>query len=113
LVYAEGELLELLLANLVVNAAESMSKPGKIIVSIVKSGSMAEVRITDSGSGISPAVRDRLFEPFFSTKANGKGIGLGLHVSQIIANRHGATLRIASLQPVGTAVTVRFQLAPV
>jgi signal transduction histidine kinase len=68
------------------------------------------VQIIDSGTGIPPAVRDRLFDPFITTKAVGKGTGLGLSISRnIIVQHHGGTIDVVS-EPGRTCFEVRLPL---
>ncbi|MBA4107976.1 MAG: hypothetical protein C0487_00055 [Leptothrix sp. (in: Bacteria)] len=83
--------LELALLNLVINARDAMPSGGQLIISSrnlgtadlvaegsALSGPAVELVVTDTGAGIPEAIRDRIFEPFFSTKAPGEGTGLGL-----------------------------------
>lgn len=98
---AESDLPQLLLVNLLLNAAESMPTRGTITVSLARRAEGIEVRIADTGTGVAPADRERVFEPFHTTKANGRAIGLGLYVCRIIARRHGGTLTLASAEAGG------------
>ncbi len=59
-------------------------------------GRYARIRVSDTGTGISPAIRDRLFEPFFTTKARAEGTGLGLPTALAIARSHGGSLAVVS-----------------
>jgi signal transduction histidine kinase len=71
-------------------------------------GSMVEVRIRDNGTGISPEIKDKLFQPFFTTKPTGEGTGLGLSISyDIVTQQHGGTIGIESAPGEFTEVTVR------
>lgn len=63
-------------------------------VTALDTGTHVEIRVTDSGKGIPSAHRDRLFQPFFTTKEVGKGTGLGLSISLGIANAHGGSLSL-------------------
>jgi two-component system NtrC family sensor kinase len=55
------------------------------------------VQVRDNGSGISPELRDRLFQPFFTTKPTGEGTGLGLSISyDIVTQQHGGTIIVDS-----------------
>src|SRR5262249_16344055 len=56
-----------------------------------------EVRVRDNGTGIAPEVKDKLFQPFFTTKPTGEGTGLGLSISyDIVTQQHGGTIEVAS-----------------
>jgi len=66
------------LLNLLMNAADATGPAGKVILKAEKSGAGVRLIVEDNGPGIHPAVRERLFEPFVTTKEVGKGTGLGL-----------------------------------
>lgn len=74
LVQADITLFEQVMLNIIKNSIESIGENGKIVVETV--ASPARIVITDNGAGITPEDRERLFSPFFSTKANGQGLGL-------------------------------------
>jgi signal transduction histidine kinase len=87
--------------NLVVNAAHAIGDvvstnpgtKGKIEVSTHRDGEWAEIRISDTGSGIPEEVRPSIFNPFFTTKALGKGTGQGLAIAHnVIVQKHGGTI---------------------
>ena len=60
-------------------------------------GDVVEVRVRDNGTGIPPEIRDRLFQPFFTTKPTGEGTGLGLSISwDIVTQQHGGTIAVDS-----------------
>jgi two-component system sensor histidine kinase HydH len=87
------ELLRVFL-NLFFNAEEAMPKEGKIIVSIEKKREMVKIVVSDTGSGIPLEIKDRIFEPFFSTKP--KGIGLGLAIVHKVIDEHGGKIEVTS-----------------
>lgn len=93
--------------NLLVNAAQALDHGGTASVSLERDGEGegAIVTITDSGHGIDAGQLARVREPFFSTKAEGTGLGLAL--SQRIVEAHGGTLEIESVAGGGTTVRVR------
>ncbi|MGB7973047.1 MAG: ATP-binding protein [Roseiarcus sp.] len=67
-----------------------------------------EVRVRDNGSGIPAEIRDKLFQPFFTTKPSGEGTGLGLSISyEIITKQHGGTIEVSSRVGEFTEFTVR------
>lgn len=71
-------------------------------------GDVVEVRVRDNGTGIPPEVRERLFQPFFTTKPTGEGTGLGLSISyDIVTQQHGGTIAVESEPGAFTEFTVR------
>ena len=70
-------------------------------------GAQVEIRVTDNGTGMSAAVRAKIFQPFFTTKPTGEGTGLGLSLSHdIIAQGHSGSLTVESREGEGTALTI-------
>ena len=59
-------------------------------------GEAVEIRVRDNGTGIPPEIRDKLFQPFFTTKPTGEGTGLGLSISYDIVKQHGGTIDVES-----------------
>ncbi|MBG3879082.1 PAS domain-containing sensor histidine kinase, partial [Desulfovibrio oxamicus] len=76
------------------------------------SGPCVCVTVADTGTGIAPAVLDRVFEPFFTTKPEGKGTGLGLSISYGIVKSHGGTLMLDSDGVSGSRAVVVLPEAP-
>jgi len=71
-------------------------------------GEAVEFRIRDNGVGIAPELRDRLFQPFFTTKPTGEGTGLGLSISyDIVTQQHGGTIEVDSKVNDFTEFTIR------
>lgn len=108
---SEADLPVLMIQNLILNAAESMKGAGTIEVNVTRFENSAEIRVADAGPGIPPDLREKVFEPFFSSKANGRGIGLGLYVARRIAERHRGSIRVGAHQPRGTVITIQLPLA--
>jgi signal transduction histidine kinase/ActR/RegA family two-component response regulator len=107
-----GELREALL-NLVQNAVDAMPQGGVLSIATGCDATDAWVEVRDTGVGMSEEVRERAFEPFFSTKG-AAGSGLGLAEVYGIARRHRGTAEIESSPGGGTAVRLRFpRVAPV
>ncbi|MDI1243676.1 MAG: response regulator [bacterium] len=93
--------------NLLVNAAQAVgSNQGSVTISTRSMGDKVYVAVSDTGSGIDPAVAGRIFDPFFTTKPVGEGTGLGLSISFGIIEDHGGTIKVQSKQGVGTTFTV-------
>jgi signal transduction histidine kinase/ligand-binding sensor domain-containing protein len=81
---------------------ESLYKP-VVIVSTKRSGNKIFITVSDNGSGIPPAIINKIFQPFFTTKPTGEGTGLGLSMSyDIITKSHGGELRAKSKEGLGT-----------
>ena len=71
-------------------------------------GEAVEIRIRDNGVGIPPEIKDKLFQPFFTTKPTGEGTGLGLSISyDIVTQQHGGTIAVDSEVGSFTEFTVR------
>ncbi len=111
LVFANEVRLGQVFLNLLINAAQAI-EPGatehneiRVSVRTAENG-WAQVDISDTGSGIPPEVRSRLFTPFFTTKPVGQGTGLGLSVCQGIISAAGGTIGIESEVGRGTTFTV-------
>ncbi len=93
--------------NLIDNAIDAMNGSGTLRISTRVEPDHLVVEIGDTGSGMSPDVRARAFEPFYTTKDVGHGTGLGLDISRrIVVDRHHGQITIESL-PVGTVLCVR------
>jgi signal transduction histidine kinase len=75
-------------------------------------GEAVEIRVRDNGAGIAPEIRDRLFQPFFTTKPTGEGTGLGLSISwDIVTQQHGGTIEVDSRAGEFTEFTIRLPRA--
>jgi signal transduction histidine kinase len=94
--------------NLLLNAMQAITGEGTIEVSTVGTPGWLEARVADNGSGIPPELIDQIWNPFFTTKAVGKGSGLGLALVYDIVKNHGGEITVASTVGKGTEFTVRF-----
>ncbi len=114
-VRADAELLRRVVVNLIDNAAEAMEGSKIRCLSVTtrleSDGDAVEIEIGDSGHGISPEDKDKLFLPHFSTKERGTGLGLAI-ASRIVAEHHG-TLRVEDNTPSGARFVIRFPVAEV
>ena len=105
----DPEKLQQLFLNFFINAVDAMPDGGVLGVSLVRGGSgEVQVRVADTGIGISSESIGKIFEPFHTTKPRGKGSGLGLAVSKNIALEHHARIEVASQVGEGTEFTIRF-----
>ena len=97
--------------NMFINAGQAMPGGGQltILTQLLEQEGMLEIVVQDSGEGIAPADLDRIFDPFFSTKAE-QGTGLGLSVSYGIIRNHGGTVDVHSREGEGTRFTIRLPL---
>ncbi len=77
-VTADPEALRKILVNLIENALEAIADGGEIVVTHEVAGGLAVISVSDTGTGLSGEVEEKLFEPYFSTKTNGTGLGLAI-----------------------------------
>jgi two-component system NtrC family sensor kinase len=106
-------LLNQVLLNLVANSIDAIEGTGSIEVAAGGEGSEFVITVTDSGAGIPPSVRDRVLEPFFTTKPVGHGTGLGLSIAYSIIKKHEGLLELADAPGGGTAATIRIPIRDV
>lgn len=102
--WLDGEQLKRVLINLLDNALEATEAPGQVEVAVHKNNGNLEIRISDSGCGLPPDAKDKLFLPHFSTKRRGTGLGLSI-VHRIVSDHHG-TIRADDNHPTGTIFTI-------
>lgn len=115
MVVLDASQLEMALLNLVRNAADAMPEGGPLLIQTRSDPSSetiqmrtVEIIIQDSGEGMAPEVMRRATEPFFTTKPQGAGTGLGLSMVKGFVEQSGGRLLIASKQDHGTTITLRF-----
>jgi len=109
-VRADREALRKILVNLVENAIEAMPGGGEVLVAAERDGERARISVIDSGTGLPSEVLARLFEPYFSTKTN--GIGIGLAISQNLARAMDGEVRLRNREGArGVEATVYIPLA--
>ncbi|MGZ8941009.1 MAG: sensor histidine kinase, partial [Limisphaerales bacterium] len=112
-----GEFNQVIL-NLIVNAAHAIAdvvvgtdKKGTIRVTTSRVAGWAEIRISDTGTGIPKEAQARIFEPFFTTKEVGKGTGQGLAIARsVIVDKHSGTIVFETEKGRGTAFIIRLPL---
>jgi len=94
--------------NLIANANEAMLEGGELTGAVRSVGPSAEVAITDTGPGISPEGLEKIFEPLYTTKI--QGTGLGLSVCQLVIAKHNGSLAVHSKVGFGITFTVSLPL---
>ncbi|ANQ83228.1 putative hybrid sensor and regulator protein [Azoarcus olearius] len=82
--------------NLIHNALQAMDYCGRLDITLEQDAERAVVRISDTGCGIPEEIRERIFQPFFTTKPAGEGSGLGLDIVRKILDKHGGSIRVES-----------------
>jgi CheY-like chemotaxis protein len=118
--------LHQVIMNLCTNSAHSMEDSGGILevrldkrhltgaaagLQGVSPGGYLQIRISDTGHGIAPVLKQRIFDPYFTTKAQGKGTGMGLAVARGIVQSHGGAIDVQSQPGKGSCFRVLFPLA--
>jgi two-component system sensor kinase FixL len=107
-VVADPELLKIVFLNLLINGAHAMQGQGTIRVAVNAFGEFGEVTFVDRGPGIPADIREKIFTPFFTTKA--RGTGLGLPTAKRFVEAHGGTISIECPPDGGTVVRIRLPL---
>ena len=97
------------LLNVLVNAAEALLRGGEIVIESRQDAGSVVVDICDDGVGIDPALLDKVFDPFVSTKR--EGVGLGLVNAKAVIEAHGGRIELARRQPKGTRARITLPLA--
>ena len=108
-VIGDRERLKSCLSNIAINALQAMPNGGRLITRVEQTNGMIEINMTDTGIGISEESIGKVFEPYFSTKQ--AGFGLGLAVTRKIVEEHRGSIEVASQLNQGTTFTVRLPAA--
>lgn len=98
--------------NLLTNAIDACSEGGTVTVRTRAEDQGVRIEVADNGCGIGPEHRDRIFDPFYTTKPVGQGTGLGLSISYGIIQDHGGTIEVESTAGRGTCFTIHLPLRP-
>jgi PAS domain S-box-containing protein len=102
---ADSQQLRQMLHNLILNAVQALGNEGKVELEVYEGADGYELRLSDNGPGIAPEQREQIFEPLFTTKA--KGNGLGLWISREMARRHGGELSLCQGHLPGACFLIR------
>jgi signal transduction histidine kinase len=95
--------------NLIINGTEAMSEGGELTIKSyhMSDNDFVEIEISDTGTGITKEDLSKVFDPFFSTKEAGKGVGLGLSIVYGIVNEHRGSIDVKSTMGKGTTFTIK------
>ncbi len=104
--------LNQVLVNLVINAIHAMADGGRLTIRTGFAGGQIVLSIQDTGSGIAPEIRDKIFLPFFTTKEVDQGTGLGLPVVYGIVQEHGGTVSVHSTVGKGSTFEIFLPVTP-
>jgi signal transduction histidine kinase len=107
----DADMLRQVILNLVTNAIEAMKDGGKIVVKVAQETQAVVMDITDTGPGIDPKLRDRVFQLYFTTKTRGSGIGLAMTFRAV--QMHNGTIDFASETGRGTTFHIQFPVMDV
>ncbi len=105
-----GQVVLNLISNSIASIKETCRLDGKIEIRLKRIGAIVELSVTDNGKGIEEINLKKLFQPFFTTKEVGKGMGLGLSISYGIIKRHNGEIIVDSIPGVGSTFTVKLPL---
>jgi signal transduction histidine kinase len=94
------------LTNFISNAVDAMAQGGRLTVRARRVGDRLALSVADTGPGIGPEERKRIFEPFYSTKPKGKGTGLGLAICREIASALKGRIELESAPGQGSTFTL-------
>jgi signal transduction histidine kinase len=108
-VRVDRDMFKQALLNVVVNAIQSMKDGGELRIECSSAGDTAEIRIVDTGPGIPPELRDKIFRLYFTTKQGGSGIGLAMTFR--IVQLHDGTIDFSSEPGKGTTFVIRLPIA--
>lgn len=97
--------IQQILVNLIMNSIQATENGGKLYISTVLNGETVDLVIKDTGCGIPKENLDKIFEPLFTTKP--KGIGLGMSIVKMLVEKHGGMMDIQSRINIGTTITIK------
>jgi CheY-like chemotaxis protein len=115
-VAGDETLLRQVFVNVITNAEKSIvttKRGGTISIHALTAPGQVRIVVTDDGPGIPPGLEDKIFMPFFSTRGEGDGCGLGLSICRDILDLHGATIQLHPRRGPGASFVLTFPAAPV
>jgi two-component system NtrC family sensor kinase len=109
-VFASGNQMKQVILNLIMNAKTAMQRGGTLTIATSSLDGKVRFSVSDTGTGIPEDIRDRIFEAFFTTKSDVKGVGLGLSVCFGIIRQHNGEIAVESEIDVGTTFVITLPL---
>ena len=98
--------------NLLINAVHAIQDKGEIHIQTLAQNGCVQIRVRDTGCGMPQDALPKIFDPFYTTKAVGKGTGLGLNVAYNIIEKHGGSITVESEVGKGTTFTILLKIDP-
>ena len=105
-IHADEDQLQQVFLNLFLNARDAMPNGGRLGIIVWETHDNISIAVTDDGTGIDEQAAGQIFDPFYTTKATGKGTGLGLAVCYGIVTAHGGRIEVKNNSPAGSIFTV-------
>jgi signal transduction histidine kinase len=104
-IFCDREYMRICLINLILNSVQAIEDKGKVLVEFGRDGRFSYISVRDNGKGIEEDHFDQIFEPYYSTKK--LGIGLGLTITKRLIDEHGGTISMESAMGERTVITIR------
>src|SRR5438309_4278527 len=105
---ADPSLLRRALTNIITNALQAMPDGGRLSINVLRGQKTVQIKVTDSGEGITPDVAAKIFNPLFTTRA--KGTGLGLPIAKRLVEAHEGNIKLTSEPGKGTSIMIELPL---
>jgi len=109
-ILADGNQLKQVVINLIMNAVQAMSSAGTLTLETICEDYSVEIIISDTGSGVEDSIKEKIFEPFYTTKPEGEGTGLGLYLCRKIIQDHQGVITFDSTPGVGSRFIIQLPL---
>ena len=104
-IFCDREYMRICLINLILNSVQAIEDKGTVSIEFGRDDGFSSISVTDNGRGIDKDAIDKIFEPYFSTKK--LGIGLGLTITKRLVDEHGGTISMESTMGERTVITIR------
>lgn len=113
-VIADSDFLGQVIANLIVNAQHALAEqpePRRIVLATRSEPDTVVIEVSDNGPGVPAHLREKIFEPYFTTKPTGVGTGIGLSISRSVIGAHGGTIALSTAEGGGARFTIRLPMS--